>query len=85
MSVYVDDAFIGVRWCHMMADDDAELEEMARKLRLKSDWRHGDHYDLANRQRVSAIKYGATEVAPLLLVNLRRQRKGQPLLEEFVE
>lgn len=81
MSVYVDNMFLD-GWCHMMADTDEELEEIARKLKLKPEWRHGDHYDVKPRKRALAVKYGALEVAPLFLVNIRRQRRGQPALTE---
>lgn len=66
--------------CHMMADTDSALEEMARTLKLKPQWRHGDHYDLIPSKRKKAVEAGAIEVRAVDLVNLRRLRKKAPLL-----
>lgn len=84
MSVYVDDMFLD-GWCHMMADTDEELEGIARELKLKPRWRHGDHYDVRPRKRALAVKMGAIEVKPMFLVNIRRQRRGQPPIVESGE
>jgi hypothetical protein len=52
----------------MFADTEKELEEMARKLGLKREWRQGEnynwvgeliHYDIAKSKRVKAIQLGA--------------------------
>jgi hypothetical protein len=77
MSVYVDplfftSAFKTYRWrynesCHMMADTEEELLQMARKIGLKQSWfqkrpRGLSHFDLTKNKRKLAVKYGAIEV-----------------------
>ena len=59
--------------CHMMAESDAELEAMAKRLRLRKDWKHGDHYDLSPNKRKQACAAGAVEVTSRELVRLRRR------------
>lgn len=76
--VYVDDAGIwsaGRLWFHMMADTDDELEEMARKLDLNGNWRHGDHYELTANKRKQALTLGAKPITSKEMVELRRKRK----------
>ncbi len=82
MTVYVDDmrAISPSRhWrytiaCHMLADSDSELEEMAELIELKRSWRHGDHYDLAGNKRRLAVKQGAVEITTREMVRFRKQR-----------
>jgi len=62
--------------CHMMADTDLELEAMAKRLRLRKDWRHGDHYDLTENKRRAVVAKGAIEVTEYEMVKMR-QRKRQ--------
>lgn len=68
MSVYVDQP----RWrlgrmhmCHMMADTEEELHEMADKIGLKREWfqPHATlaHYDICKTKRALALKHGAIE------------------------
>lgn len=68
MTVYVGVPmwpFRGMVMCHMFADTDEELEEMARKLGLKKEWQQkpresiGPHYDIAKSKRSQAVKLGA--------------------------
>jgi len=61
--------------CHMMADTEEELELFRRALRLRREWRHGDHYDLAPLKRSAAIVLGAIEVDTEDLAEIRRRRK----------
>ena len=63
--------------CHMMADTDEELELFRRALKLRKEWRHGDHYDLAPLKRSAAIALGAIEVDTEDLAEIRRRRKQQ--------
>lgn len=86
MSVYVDgmrryDHAPKVRgravaWCHMMADTESELLEMATQLGLKLHWRDGDHFDLTSKQRERAINLGAKPVTSRDLVALRQKARG---------
>ena len=77
MSVYVDPLFNTEGWsdkwpypeaCHMMADTDEELHEMAAKLKLRRSWHQScpphsvSHYDLTRNKRYHAIRLGAIEV-----------------------
>lgn len=59
--------------CHMLAATPDELERMARKLRLRRDWKHGDHYDLTANKRRLAVKAGAVEVPSRELVAVRKR------------
>ncbi len=61
--------------CHMMAESDSELEAMARRLSLKPEWKHGDHYDLTAAKRHQAVEVGAVQVTARDLVRLRRERR----------
>lgn len=92
MSVYVDapveyakevEGYVGfprkrARWCHMIADTEPELHEMARRLGLRLEWaqrdRHGVHYDLVPSKRTLAISLGAIAADRRTFVEaLRRQ------------
>lgn len=69
--------------CHMWADTEAELHEMARKIGLRRGWfqehRTLPHYDLTIRRRLAAVKAGAVPAS--LKEYLRRKRGNQPDVE----
>lgn len=77
--LYVDEIRVsGPPWryrgsCHLMADADEELEAFACELKLRHDWRHGDHYDLTRHKRTQAVKLGAVEVTAREMVRIRRR------------
>jgi hypothetical protein len=83
MTVYVDNmkaAFGNMTMCHMIADTDDELHEMAAKIGVQGKWhqappRHDSHYDIALSKRALAIKAGATQItwrqASLMCANRR--------------
>ena len=77
--VYVDNVFIKfgrMKMCHMIADTEEELHEMAAKLGLKRSWfqdKSIPHYDVSKGKRAKAIKLGAIEVSPQELVKIARQ------------
>lgn len=51
-------------WCHMYADSEEELHEMAQKIGMKRAWfqeKRLKHYDLLPRRREEAIKCGAID------------------------
>jgi len=92
MSVYVDQAMPcipNVNWkykfaCHMFADTEEELHEMAATVGLDRKYFQSDnrlpHYDLVPTKRVRAVKAGAVEVskrfvADTIAKNRRRTRK----------
>jgi len=48
--------------CHMIADTDEELQEMALKIGLSRGWQHHDHYDVSVSKKALAIENGAIEM-----------------------
>ena len=72
MAVYVD-PLMDYGWrlgpsCHMMADSDEELHEMAAKIGMRRSWHQPrpphsvSHYDLVKSRRDRAVRLGAVEV-----------------------
>ena len=59
----------GQRWCHMWADTEAELHEMAAKIGMKREWYQPKktaapgHYDLVPTRRAAALSAGAQEMS----------------------
>jgi hypothetical protein len=77
--IYVDDAYIPYRryqMCHLMSDQkvdsDTEIHEFAKRLGLRREWFHGDHYDIAESKRREAVKNGAIEITTKQMVAIRR-------------
>lgn len=71
MAVYVDDAiwrWAGRRWCHLLADDEAELHRFAARLGVHRLSYQGPpkttapHYDLTGFERDRAVRLGAVAV-----------------------
>lgn len=65
MAVYVDDMraqFGRMIMCHMLADTDAELHEMADKIGVARRWFQKDHYDVCLEKRRLAVEFGAIEI-----------------------
>lgn len=65
MSVYVDSMRAGygrMIMCHMGADTDQELHEMADKIGVARKWYQKDHYDICLSKRALAVKNGAKEI-----------------------
>ncbi len=69
MGVYVDESmwkFGRMVMCHMLADTEDELHEMAEKLGLKRRWHQISkgglsHYDISKSKRAKALELGAEE------------------------
>ena len=70
MAVYVDAAIwphAGRRWCHLLADDEAELHRFAARLGVKLSSYQGPpktsapHYDITGFERDRAVRLGAVE------------------------
>jgi hypothetical protein len=68
MAVYVDEAiwrWQGRKWCHLMADSEAELHRFAFRLGVHQLSYHGPpktsapHYDITGLERDRAIRFGA--------------------------
>ena len=68
--VYVDDmrAHLGrMVMCHMLADTDEELHEMASKIGVARRWHQKSgtpqsHYDICLSKRAIAVRLGASEI-----------------------
>lgn len=82
MAVYVDAAiwhFAGQRWCHLMADDIAELHRFAVRLGLKLSSYQGPpktsapHYDITGLERDRALRLGAIECSREEIVAIFRR------------
>ena len=77
MMVYVDDAYIPygrMKMCHMIADTEEELHEMADKIGMKREWFQNTsmpHYDVGMGKRTLAVEYGATEITMRELIALK--------------
>jgi hypothetical protein len=95
VTVYVDQLFVmeareghahrvgarhGHRWCHLLADDLAELLAFAARLGMRAAWlqrdaRGGAHFDLVPPRRARALELGAKEITARDAVQvLRRMR-----------
>jgi hypothetical protein len=76
MTVLVDDAiwpWRGERWAHLVSDESYdELHAFAAQLGIPRRAFQGDHYDLPDRLRVTAIGLGATPVPSRELVRRLR-------------
>lgn len=71
MAVYVDDMrarYGRLIMCHMLADSDEELHEMADRIGVARKWHQappkvsGSHYDIALSKRALAVQAGAIEI-----------------------
>lgn len=71
VTVYVDDmqaAFGRMVMCHMIADSDEELHEMASRIGVARRWHQkppkasSSHYDICLSRRALAVRYGAIEI-----------------------
>jgi hypothetical protein len=84
MPVYVDDMQAGfgrMVMCHMVADTDEELHDMAAKIGVARRWHqkagtpHG-HYDVCKSKRALAVKLGAKEIGKRELVEVIRRKRA---------
>jgi hypothetical protein len=84
LAVYVDSAIwkhAGRRWCHMLADDEAELHRFAARLGVHRSSYQGPprtsapHYDLTGFERDRAIRMGAIPVDRATIVAIFRKVK----------
>ncbi|MEK8033146.1 DUF4031 domain-containing protein [Ideonella sp. DXS29W] len=84
MAVYVDNMrapFRGRLMCHMVADTDDELHEMADRLGLprRSHQKPGtphSHYDITVEARAVALQLGALDIGRRQLVMLIRRKRA---------
>lgn len=74
--VYVDDMrarYGRLVMCHMMADTDEELCDMADKIGVAQKWHQGDHFDICKSKRQLAVALGAKEVSQRDMVKIRQR------------
>ena len=87
MTVYVDNmkaAYGRMTMCHMLADTDDELHDMAQKIGVARRWwqspQHtsGSHYDICLSKRAIAVSLGAIEIdiRQAAAMNFRRRVTG---------
>lgn len=86
MTVYVDDMrapFGRMVMCHMVADSDEELHDMARRIGVARKWhqappRHDSHYDIAQSKKKLAVMSGAVAITrrELSAMVMRRRVTG---------
>lgn len=70
MAVYVDNMrakFGRMTMCHMLADTDEELHNMAQRIGVARKWHQypntvKSHYDICLTKRALAVQYGAVEI-----------------------
>ncbi len=83
MPVYVDDMnakYGRMIMCHMLADSDEELHEMAQKIGVQRRWhQHPDtpksHYDICLAKKKLAVEFGAIEISWRDAAGIVRKRK----------
>jgi hypothetical protein len=82
VAVYVDDAlwrWVGKRWCHMLADEEAELHRFAARLGIHRLIYQGPpkttapHYDLTAYERQRALALGAVACSREEIVQVFRR------------
>lgn len=78
MTVYVDTMrakYKGMIMCHMIADTELELHDMANKIGVQRKWYQGDHYDICLSKKEKAIQKGALVVTPQELASMCHRKK----------
>ena len=82
MTVYVDDAiwhWKGRKWCHLLADDEAELHRFAHRLGVHRLSYQGPpktsapHYDITGLERDRAVRMGAIACKRAEIVEIFRR------------
>ena len=64
--------------CHMVSTvSDEELKDFAKRIGMRLQWQHNDHFDLNPAKRARALSEGATPVSIIQLVcqNWRRKER----------
>ena len=87
MTVYVDDAMLKygrMKMCHLIADTDEELHEIARLIGVARKWHqappeHDSHYDICASMRKKAVELGVVEISyrECGCMNARRRVTGE--------
>lgn len=91
MAVYVDNMrapYGRLIMCHMLADTDDELHDMADRIGVARRWHQKagtphSHYDICLSKRAQAVAAGAIEIGRQQLSDLlQRKRAAQPTTKE---
>lgn len=85
--VYVDNACIPYRrmiMCHMLADTEEELQQMALKIGVNLKWwqykgTYKSHFDICKTKKELAIKLGAKEIDKHELVAILKGKRNANL------
>lgn len=86
MAVYVDDMFANygrMKMCHMIADTQKELLDMARLIGVQVKWiqkcgHHDEHFDICMTKRELAIAAGAIPITMReLVLKVKSKREGR--------
>lgn len=89
MAVYVDNMranFGRMKMCHMIADTETELHEMALRIGMKRRWHQKagtahSHYDISLSKRALAVGFGAKEVTLMELGRIVYKRRVEGTYE----
>lgn len=84
MSVYIDkmNAQYGrMIMCHMLADTEEELLDMAEKIGVNKKWHqypgtYKSHFDICLAKKKMALELGAVEIDKRELFHLMKSKKG---------
>lgn len=89
LTVYVDDMrarYGRLIMCHMIADTEDELHEMAQSIGVARRWYQRDHYDIALSKRAQALQLGAKSITwrncALMMAARRRDPSARLLTAE---
>jgi len=80
VTVYIDDMnapFRRMIMCHMIADTEEELHQMADKIGVARKWYQRNHYDICLSKKKLAIQHGAKEITWRELGLMLRERRRQ--------
>lgn len=89
MAVYVDDTeakYGRMIMCHMIADSDEELHEMAEKIGIARKWHQAppkvsnSHYDIAKSKKALAVSFGAIEITKQQAAMMCARRRVEGIL-----
>lgn len=70
-----------IKSCHMIADSDKELNEMALKIGMKASWLQTNkswfhHYDLIESRRKLAVSFGVQELNRKAFTKIYKKRRS---------
>ena len=80
VTVYIDDMnapFRRMIMCHMIADTEEEVHQMADKIGVARKWYQRNHYDICLSKKKLAIQHGAKEITWRELGLMLRERRRQ--------